>query len=203
MPYREFTVKKLKQQFGLEEKSSKLFEGVNGIAPSDWLNYTLSNSLKIAFTSEKSRSEAIVTPILLETRIRNHDSFAIYSGARLDVNPELGLNGECDFILSKTIQSDEIQAPIFCLVEAKDNDIKLGIPQCVAQMLGAQLQNKNEEKIVPIIYGCVTTGEVWRFIKLEETTFWVDENRYYLDDLPHILAIIQLIVESLPKMEIS
>jgi hypothetical protein len=202
MPYREFTLKKLKQQFNLTEKSEKLFGGIAGINPSDWLTFTLTNSLKIAFTSEKSRSESIVSPVLLETRIRNHDSFAIYSGARLDVNFELGLNGECDFILSKTIQSDEIQAPIFCLVEAKDNDIKMGIPQCVAQMVGAQLLNKTEEKAIPIIYGCVTTGEVWRFIKLEENTFWVDEDRYYLDDLPHILAIIQFIVESLKNPDL-
>lgn len=105
-----------------------------------------------------------------------------------------GLKGECDFILSKGPISSSIEAPIFSLVEAKRNDIKEGLGQCIAQMLGAKIFNQEEGNNVDVIYGCVTTGEDWQFLKLEADMIFMDFKRYYINELPKIIWIFQYIV---------
>jgi hypothetical protein len=54
--------------------------------------------MQLALLSEKARSEFIVAPVLLVARELSHDTVAIYSGQRLDVDASRGLQGECDFI---------------------------------------------------------------------------------------------------------
>ncbi|MFN4254736.1 MAG: hypothetical protein ACK4Q5_07000 [Saprospiraceae bacterium] len=186
----------MKKQFGLTEKNVQLFPELPHAEPTDHLKVSLQRvkNSKIAYFSEKSRSEALVFPILLEVQILNHEKFAVYSGAVIDADKERGLNGECDFVLSKGEQSIELDAPFFCLVEAKDNDIDLGVPQCIAQMLGARIFNEQEGKPLPVIYGCVTTGEQWLFLKLEGDTIFIDNTRYPLENLTKLLGVLNWIV---------
>jgi len=199
MAYSDFSLAKIKKEFGLIEEKITLFPEVDLIEPSEWLKTTLKVSLRLALTSssEKARSEFIIAPLLLELEMINNQSFSIFSGEKLDVLPEKGLNGECDFILSKSAFSSTLQSPVFCLVEAKKNDIKEGLGQCVAQMLGATLfnQNQNENKEFPVIYGCVTTGEIWQFLKLKEKTFYVDSQHYYINELAKLIGILQAILD--------
>jgi len=61
-----------------------------------------------------------------------------------------GLGGG-DFIVSRGPNALTMQAPIVSLVEAKKSDIKSGLDQCIAQMLGAQLFNQIEGNEIPII----------------------------------------------------
>jgi hypothetical protein len=78
---------------------------------------------RTAYFNEKSRSEGIVFPILSELQNVHNYKFALYSGATIEGDKELGLNGECDFVLSHAQQSIELERPVFCIIEAKDNDI--------------------------------------------------------------------------------
>ena len=175
MPYSQFTsLRAVKKQFGLKIENRRLFSTVEPVEASDWLKQTISKSSarRIAFFSEKSRSEAIVFPILLELNNRNNDVFNLYSGAFIDADKEKGLNGECDFVLGLGKQNIEVESPIFCIVEAKDNDIDLGVPH--AQMYGALLYNKQDENPVSVIYGSVTTGDTWVFLQLENDTVFID-----------------------------
>ncbi len=155
----------------------------------------ISLRLALASSSEKARSEFIVAPLLLEMEMLNNQSFSIFSGERLDVLPEQGLNSECDFILGKNSFSSSLQAPIFCLVEAKKNDIKEGLGQCVAQMLGATLFNQNEGLEYPVVYGCVTTCEIWQFLKLADKTFYLDSQPYYINELAKLIGMLQAILD--------
>jgi len=98
--------------------------------------------------------------------------------------------------LSKGPIYSTIQAPIFSLVEAKKNDIKEGLGQCLAQMIGAKVFNQEEENEIYIIYGCVTTGEDWQFLKLEENVIFMDIRRYYISELSKIIWIFQTIVDN-------
>lgn len=52
------------------------------------------------------------------------------------------------------------------VVEAKKQDIDLGIPQCAVQMYASKKFNENKKTPVPYIYGCVTTGREWKFMRL-------------------------------------
>jgi hypothetical protein len=198
MAYSDFSLEKVKKDFQLIERHSSLLGDSQSIEPSEWLIETLKISLRLArsSSSEKARSEFIVAPILLEMERRNYEEFSIFSGERLDVDEERGLKGECDFILSKGPISSTIQAPIFSMVEAKKNDIKEGLGQCIAQMIGAQLFNQKENNDIEVIYGCVTTGEDWQFLRLEGQTIDMDENRYYINELGRLLWIFQSIIDT-------
>ena len=197
MAYSDFSLSQVKKAFGLTERSVQLFATVAAIAPSSWLLETLKYSLKLALSSssEKARSEFIIAPILIELERRNEESLFIYSGENLDVDAESGLRGECDFILSKGSRSLTMQTPIISLVEAKKSDIKSGLGQCIAQMLGAQKFNQIEGNEIPLIYGCVTTGEDWQFSTLEDTQVAIDAQRFHVNELDKILGIFQLIVD--------
>lgn len=198
MPYTEFNLSQAKKSFELTEHRSALFADIKAIPSSDWLKEALDIGLELALStsSEKARSEFIITPILFELERKNNKQLAIYSGERLDVDKDKGLTGECDFILSKGSITHSIQSPIFALVEAKKNDISLGLGQCVAQMVGATLYNQNENNPIKHIYGCVTTGEDWQFLRLQDKQLHIDNKRYYINDVNIILAILQSIVES-------
>ena len=196
MSYSGFKLKQLKRQFKLDEKGIKLFPQITPLMPSDWLKQTLRMSLKMPLLSEKARSERIISPILFELWEQNGESFGIYSGFNLEVDSEQGLNGECDFILAARADTYTVESPVFTLIEAKDNDIKLGIPQCIAQMLGARLYNQQDGNEIKHIYGCVTTGDDWQFLKLEDDVIYIDTERYYLDNVPQVLGILQKIIES-------
>lgn len=196
MAYSKFTVISVKKQFGLTDRSVELFKNIVLIEPSSWLKQTLENTKDVAYFSEKSRSEAIIMPILIELRNNNKEhSFAIYSGAVFDVDKKQGLNGEVDFILGYSTQNYEVEAPIFCMVEAKDNDIEVGLGQCIAQMIAARMLNEKEGYPTEKIYGCVTTGEDWQILKLEKNVVLFDNQRYYLKNISEILGVLQRIVE--------
>jgi hypothetical protein len=197
MAYREFSLIQVKRQFKLQEKEQPLFPNVQPVSLSNWLTESLDMGIKLALTSssEKARSEFIVAPILLELEKNNVDHVSIFSGIRLDVDEASGLKGECDFIVSRKPLQSSLEAPIFCLVEAKKNDISDGLGQCIAQMLGAQKFNEINQETINTIYGCVTTGEAWQFLKLTGNFICFDQKRYYLSELNQILGILQFLID--------
>jgi hypothetical protein len=197
MAYSDFSLEEVVEAFSLKETQAKLFESFEILAPSSWLETTLELSfdLGIASGNEKARSEFIVVPVLLEMERRNHKKFTIYSGKNLDVDRSKGLCGECDFMFSKGALSRTVQAPIFSLVEAKKQDIDLGLGQCVAQMVSADLFNQHKGNPIPLIFGCVTTGEIWQFLKLGDRHLVIDSDTYYINELGKILGLLQTILD--------
>ena len=149
----------------------------------------------MSIVSEKARSEFIVAPILVYLREVHHEKISIFSGIKFDVEPEKGLRGTCDFILSKSAMLPFIQAPAFVMVEAKKHDIEEGLGQCAAEMVAAQLFNEREGNRVPRIYGCVTNGENWQFLRLTGSQLEIDQSRYFLNQLPEILGVLSRIVK--------
>ncbi|MEG4990027.1 hypothetical protein QUB08_30450 [Microcoleus sp. BR0-C5] len=195
MPYKSFTFHQLKDLFGLEPSLSPILSAkVMPLEPSAWLWRTLEISSNTAVTTAKERSERIISPILLESRERNNRQFSLFSGWSFDVDVERGLHGECDFILSSVPFDLEIKFPVFALRETKGGEIESCLPQCAAQMVAAQLFNEREHNSLPAVYGCVTTGVVWRFLKLEGNNLIVDPDVYCLDNVPMILGVLQTIV---------
>jgi len=197
MAYSDFTLRSVKKQFQLSEKRTVLFDKLQPVTCSAWLEQTLSMGQELALTtsSEKARSEFIVAPILLELRQRNPHDIGIYSGELLDVDKEQGLNGECDFIITQGEQIYALQAPVLMLVEAKKNDLAGGFGQCVAQMVGARLFNQGEGHDMETIFGCVTTGTEWQFLKLTQNTIFIDSKVISLEHVGLILAMLQQMVD--------
>ncbi len=198
MGYRSFSFKMVKKTFDLTEKKVILFDKqtLEGIAPSPLLLAILERAKLISLNNEKSRSEYIVAQILLEIKEKNSHVIGLYSGENLEANKEQGLNGECDFIFSKSPDSSTAEMPIICLVEAENENIMSGLGQCVAQMLGAKMVNEKEGFDFPAIFGCVTTGDDWLFLKLEGNVIYTDIEKYYIDSLPLILGVFQRIIDA-------
>jgi type I site-specific restriction endonuclease len=83
-----------------------------------------------------------------------------------------------------------VTAPVLTLVEAKDNEIRVGLGQCVAQMVAAQLFNTRNGREQPVVYGAVSTGTNWKFIMLENQLVKIDLTEYFITQLDQILGIL-------------
>jgi hypothetical protein len=195
MAYSDFTSVDLIRRFGIRFRAENLFRHVAEIPPTPWLTETLKKGRELGFGSEKSRSERLVTPILLELSDRNNHSFSVYSGMNLDVDEAAGLKGECDFIFSFSRIQDFVAAPVFCITEAKKQDLEQGTVQASAQLIGAKRLNEVEGNPIGALYGCCTTGIEWRFLRYQEEEIIIDEERYLLTDLPKLLGVLQWIID--------
>ncbi len=201
MPYPTFKIYEILEKYQLSLIRKQLFEQPSNIPLSNWLTETLSFSEVIPLASEKARSELIIMPLLMELSKRNQHNFSIHSGITLDVDVAEGLKGECDFILSKQSPSAYLlTTPIFALIEAKKQDIDLGIPQCIAQMLAARMLNEQKGNPLPYIYGCVTTAEIWQFLQLKGNHVYIDSNKYYIDNVPLIQGVLQMVLDSYDEL---
>lgn len=76
------------------------------------------------------------------------------------------------------------------VVEAKKEDLTAGLGQCAAEMVAIRMFNEREGTEVPAVFGCVTSGSIWRFLRLEGETLQIDRPEYYLRDAGKILAIL-------------
>ncbi|MDQ2747156.1 MAG: hypothetical protein M3T96_07860 [Acidobacteriota bacterium] len=199
MSYTDFDIPRVERELNLQVVVKKIEWQFEPIAPSEWLLKSLEKGEKNAFVSEKARSEFLVTPILLAVQEISKDEVQIFSGQTLNVDANIGLTGECDFILSKTKPTPILKSPIVALVEAKKNDIELGLGQCIAQMFASAIFNKRSGNNFQTIFGCVTTGENWQFLKLENAVAVVDSERFYISEIENILGVFKKIFDFYEK----
>ena len=193
MSYSEFSLEKAVKTFKLiTSERVNLFVETAEIECSNILTQTLQYNvpLALAMNTEKARSELIIAPILLELRRQLQDKISLFSGTEFNIAPELGLNGICDFLISKDPELLFIRSPVVALVEAKKENINSGLGQCVAEMVAAKLFNEQEGNNIGTIYGVVTSGNIWKFLKLEAQVISIDAVEYYLQNLPKILGIL-------------
>ncbi len=205
MPYSEFTLEQLEREFNLIfQERAELFSPIEPINPSPLLREFLEENIPLALEidTEKARSELIVAPILVEIRKFFKRQISLFSGTEFNVDSAKGLNGRCDFIISYSSRQLSVTAPIVTLVEAKNDNIKSGIPQCIAEMLAAQFFNHKAQNNIPFIYGVVTTGSIWKFLKLVENNVYIELKEHYLENLESILGIFsQILNTSRPVIE--
>jgi hypothetical protein len=195
MPYTDFTLDSAEARFDLITVPGDLFPGLTPLHVPEWLRDLLARGQAVAaLVSEKARSEFLVTPVLLACRDLVAGDLAIYSGQRLDVDAELGLTGECDHILALTPPVPRLRAPLVTVLEAERGDIELGLGQCVAQMVGARLFNEQANSQVGSLFGVVTTGEVWQFLRLQGATVTLHRERLFITGVGGILAALQSIL---------
>lgn len=200
MAYSQFkTLTSAQTTFSLEtEEGVRFLPDLDPITPSDTLRNFLDQSLSIAVatSTEKARSEFIIGPVLLEVRQLLNRQISIFSGEEFTVDESVGLNGTCDFLLSRSTKLIEVEAPIFVLVEAKKADLKTGLGQCAAEMVAAQRFNQQQNREIPYIYGCVSNGTQWRFLRLADRQLTIDLNDYPLPPVGQILAFLVWIAQN-------
>jgi hypothetical protein len=197
MAYNNFTLETVKHQFGLNLIDSPFCESLPPADPQPEFLTIFRQWLPLAqrAKSEKAKSELLVSPILTEVGRLMDNQVQLFSGEEFNVDRERGLNGFCDFLLSKSTAPYVIEAPILMLVEAKKGELDVGLGQCVAEMFAAQLFNEKSEQVIPAIYGCVTSGKLWQFLKLEGKDVTIDVNEYSVTPVERILGILKWMVE--------
>jgi hypothetical protein len=193
MSYSDFNLEKVKKSFELTTyEKIDLLGNTPDLECSNLLKEILRYNIPLALASnsEKARSEMIIAPILIDLRRQLQDRINVFSGIEFDVESEKGLTGICDFIISDSPEQLFVSAPVITLVEAKKENINAGLGQCVAEMLAARIFNERSGNEIPAIYGSVTTGSIWKFLKLEGSVINIDLTEYYLKDVNKILGVL-------------
>jgi hypothetical protein len=188
-----FTVGQIKENFDITIVEDKRFlpQNLPTTPPSQRLLGILEDlPWTIAVGTEKARSEVIITPLLLEVRRVLNQTISVFSGGEFNVDPEIGLNGVCDFLISQSAEQLVLEAHAIILVEAKKADLKLGLGQCMAAMIAAQRFNQSKGRSAPVIFGIITSGTQWRFMKLEGSQITLDLQDYSLQPIEELLAIL-------------
>jgi len=198
MSFRDFSFPSVQQQLNLRLEEADLFQQVPARAVSaefrERLDYAVGLALSIC--TEKARSEFIIAPVLIEV-IRSHQGrSSLFSGVEFDVDPDRGLNGVCDFLLSRSPIQSVLSAPVIAIAEAKNDNIRTGLGQCISAMVAARQFNHNHEDLVPTIYGAVTTGASWKFLTLTDDLLTIDRREYFIAEIEKIIGILSHILET-------
>ena len=194
MAYADFDIEMAESRLGVVVHTADLFPGLVSHPVPAWLIDQLKRASTLPFVSEKARSELVISPILLAVREMSSDRMSVLSGIRFDVQPDQGLVGECDFLLSLSDPLPVVRPPVITLVEAKKQDIDAGLGQCIAQMVAARIFNERHEKTGPV-FGCVTTAEIWQFLRLDGSAVKLDPTRRLISEVGELLGVFQRILE--------
>ena len=197
MAFSDFEYPELLATFNLTEESvSDLFAGVLPVTPSAALSSSLPLNLKLATSahSEASRSVWLVGPVLSDLWSRYVGKICLIAGAEFDADPDARLTGYCDFIVGRGPQRSVIGPPDLLIFEAKRDSIADGLGQCIAALVGAQRFNQRHNNQMGPIYGCVTTGSLWKFMVIAGKRIRVDLTEYSLSQVDQILGILVHIV---------
>ena len=192
MAFRDFSFPEVQQLLDLTVAEADLTSGAAPLKPRDEFAAMIRDGaeLALAINSEKARSEFIIAPVLLELKRTLNGSFGLFSGVELNVDASRGLNGFCDFILTKSPKQIILTAPLVAIVEAKNDNVHYGFGQCIAQMVATREFNQKANQPAGTVYGVVTTGTAWKFMHLKKSEVTFDIHEYYVVDLGKIMGIL-------------
>lgn len=152
------------------------------------------------FTSESSRSEIIISPLLREMYKKHYEkySFWIQKGISFD---EV-LTGTPDYMFSKKspLGKTVLEVPLVIIVEAKKNDFEQGWGQCLAELVAAQKINEDTERPV---YGVVTDGNLWQFGRLRRDVFTRNTENFTVDHLARLYGALEFLAGLVEQDEMN
>lgn len=197
MAFRDFTFPRVEQDLGLHLRDADLFSS----APECPIRESIAEivregvQLALANSTEKAKSEFIIAPVLLELRRLAGGKIALFSGVEWDMEPSRGLNGYCDFILTKGGSEHILRAPFVAVVEAKNDLIRTGLGQCIAATYAARISNERTHERSGPVFGVVSTGAAWKFLRMDGDEVLLDRDEHFIDNLPKIMGILKTIVD--------
>lgn len=191
MAFQNFSFPQVAQDLGLTLDDTDLFSQVPPIAvrPEFLAQVIEGANLAGAINTEKARSEFVIAPVLFELRRLHAGHLGLFSGIELDADAARGLNGICDFVLTRSPRQHIVSAPLVTIIEAKNDNLRSALGQCIAAMCAAQLLNQAETTPIETVYGAVTTGGSWKFLQLRGRDVTLDLVEYHIESLSKILGI--------------
>ncbi len=70
-----------------------------------------------------------------------------------------------------------------------------GLGQCAAEMIASGIFNEQDGTTLSKIYGVVTSGNIWKFLKLEGNKIYIDLDDYYIKEVSKIIGILCSMIE--------
>lgn len=197
MSFQQFTFPDVARNLGLTLRDADLFAAANPlpVRPEFQADIMQNAALARAIDTEKARSEFLIAPVLLELHKLLNRSFGLFSGVELNADSSRGLNGVCDFVLTRDTMQFVVTTPILAITEAKNDNVRSGLGQCIASMVAAQMLNEIAGRPTTI-YGVSTTGTDWQFMRLVASELTLDRQLYFIDNLGKILGVLKQIVQS-------
>jgi hypothetical protein len=201
MAFSNFQYPDVLDRFGLTwEAAPDLFANVLPVAPSPEFTawFGVGAPLAVTINNEKARSEWLIAPVLGEFWRRYAGRISLFSGVEFIADPAAGLTGYCDFLICNAPQRPDVVAPVVFVVEAKREDVNAVLGQCIAGMVGAARFNQARGTPADPIYGCITTGSVWKFLRLSGSKVTFDLTEYGISQVDRILGILTTVVGPAP-----
>jgi hypothetical protein len=199
MAYSDFTLERITKIFGINiEERTNVFTAFDQLTVDAFFIKYLQNNIPLAqaISTEKAKSEMIIAPVLIEVRRLLDNKISLFSGIDFNVNVEQGLNGFCDFLIGLSSQQLYVTSPVIALVEAKNDNLKQGFAQCIAEMIAAAQLNQSEGNNIENIYGCVTNRNQWVFLQLTGNLVVVDLDEYYINQPEKIISVFVSLIKS-------
>ncbi len=81
--------------------------------------------------------------------------------------------------------------PVIAVLEAKPSELSKGIGQCLSELVATLTLFERQQ----YVYGVITDGEVWEFMRLEDTILTLDHRNYHVSQVSDIIECIGFIVE--------
>lgn len=147
------------------------------------------------FSSEASRCENVIYPILRDVYKHYVDKYTLWSHKSLSYDAIL--TGTPDYMIAtkSSLGKTMLEKPLLVMVEAKQNNFTEGWGQCLAELLTAQKLNQNDKAV----HGIVTDGELWQFGKLEGVIFTKNETVVAVSDLQKLFAALAYVLNEVGK----
>ncbi len=181
----------VQEQFRIKYMTSDFFKVEAANPPEQFLQefrFTLQNINVLS--SEASRCEAIIFPILREVYKAYADNYALW--IREPIIYDEILSGTPDYLIAtkSELGMTVVGTPLIMLVEAKKNDFEQGWAQCLAELVAAQKINADSD--VPV-YGIVSDGTFWQFGRLVGDAFTQNQINFSVDNLPTLFGAINAV----------
>jgi hypothetical protein len=198
MAYSNFTIEEVELKFNIQLQAQAFLPPIASLAPSAFLSQHLEHGLRLVkrSASEKAKSEFLIAPILMELESLLSEKISLFSGEDFTVDRSLGLNGICDFLISQVPAQLTIKAPVIAIVEAKKGVLKDGWGQCMAELVAAQKFNQQRGQEISVIYGIVTSGLLWQFMKLERQTITIEPDEVALQPIDRLFGILHWLAQN-------
>ena len=88
-----------------------------------------------------------------------------------------------------------LTAPVVAVAEARNDNLRSGLGQCIAAMVAAREFNAGTRPPVEVVHGVVTTGGAWKFLRLAGSALTLDSREYFVAELGRILGILAHVLE--------
>jgi hypothetical protein len=190
MPFSQFkNIADVQKLYNIRYEEGTFISSTDAALPDIFIEEFKFNKENIdIFSSEASRSELIISPLLREVYKNHSKNYSFWIQKTISFDDVL--SGTPDYIFSRKspLGKTVLETLIVIVVEAKKNDFEQGWGQCLAELVASQKINNSSDNPV---YGVVTDGNLWQFGRLLADLFTKNERNYTIDNMQELYGALE------------